>query len=45
MVKKRKTAFLILRVDPEFKEQVMKMAKDAGQTVSQMVRNLLNKKI
>jgi hypothetical protein len=41
----RKTVFLILRVDPEFKELVVVRARTVGKTISQLVRELLTKSL
>lgn len=38
---KKKTAFLILRVEEEFKKRVIQKAKAKGKTISEYVRGLL----
>lgn len=43
--KKAKTAFIILRVQSDFKESVERAALAAGQSLSAFVRDILAKKL
>ena len=38
---KKKTAFLILRVEEEFKKRIIQKAKDKDNTISEYIRGLL----
>jgi len=43
MTKNRKTAFLILRVDGDFKQKVVKKAEKLSESVSEFIRGALTK--
>lgn len=43
--KKAKTAFIIVRVQADFKEAVERAAENAGQSLSEFVRNVLGRKL
>ncbi len=44
-MKKVKTAFLILRVDAEFKQNLVEAAAEVGESISEFVRKALTKNV
>ncbi len=45
MTKNRKTAFLILRVESDFKQKIANKAEKLGESVSEFIRRALTKLI